>query len=242
MSPAPPTAAARIADQLAQLREGHDGAVADPALGAALSRLRGWQSRRLRATYTDLAESPRYAQAIAFFQEDLYGPGDFSRRDADLARIVPVMTRMLPARMLEVVADATDLNALSFRLDRALLAHLPRRDDFGVADYCRAFRRAGDVASRTRQIELIGTVGHAIDRYGSKRPVRHALHLMRVPARAAGFAALQDFLERGFASFAQMDGADEFLGIVDARERAILEAIVAGSDAPFPPPPVNDAG
>ncbi|MFI4904914.1 MAG: FFLEELY motif protein, partial [Burkholderiales bacterium] len=122
MSPAPPTAAARIADQLAQLREGHDGAVADPALGAALSRLRGWQSRRLRATYTDLAESPRYAQAIAFFQEDLYGPGDFSRRDADLARIVPVMTRMLPARMLEVVADATDLNALSFRLDRALLA------------------------------------------------------------------------------------------------------------------------
>jgi hypothetical protein len=242
VSPAPPTAAARIVDQLAQLRDGHGAVAADPALGAALSRLRGWQSRRLRATYADLAQSPRYAEAIAFFQDDLYGPGDFSRRDADLARIVPVMTRMLPARMLEVVADATDLNALSFRLDRALLAHLPRHDAFDVADYCRAYRRAGDMASRTRQIELIGTVGHAIDRYGGKRSVRQALHLMRVPARAAGFAALQDFLERGFVSFARMDGADEFLAVVDARERAILEAIVAGSDAPFLPPPVNDAG
>lgn len=242
MSPAPSTAAARIVGQLAQLRESHDAVAADPALGAALSRLRGWQSRRLRATYADLADSPRYAEAIAFFQNDLYGPGDFSRRDADLARILPVMSRMLPARMLEVVADATDLNALSFRLDHALLAHLPRHDRFDVADYCRAYRRAGDMASRTRQIALIGTVGRAIDRYGRNRSVRQALRLMRVPARAAGFAALQDFLERGFASFALMDGAGDFLAIVDARERAILEAIVAGSDAPFPAPPANDAG
>ena len=33
---------------------------------------------------------------MRFFQTDLYGNRDFAQRDADLARIVPVMVRMLP--------------------------------------------------------------------------------------------------------------------------------------------------
>jgi hypothetical protein len=228
--------AERLAADLASLRADHAVAGRDPALAATLARLRGWQSRRLRGTYADLARSPRYAEAISFFESDLYGPGDASRRDADLARIVPVATKMLPAGMLEVVADATELNACSSRLDGALAAALPAGSAFGVADYCRAYRAADDLDGRHRQIVLIGIVGRAIDHYGRKRAVRETLHLMRRPARIAGFGALQDFLERGLASFARMDGADEFLATVDAREKAILEAIVAGSDAPVPDP------
>lgn len=227
---------ARLAADLASLRADHAAASRDPALGAALMRLRGWQARRLRATYADLARSPRYADAIVFFESDLYGPGDASRRDADLARIVPIATRMLPAGMLDVVADATELNACSSRLDRALAAALPAGPAFDVADYCRAYRAADDLAARRRQIELIGIVGRAIDHYGRKRSVRETLHLMRRPARVAGFGVLQDFLERGLASFAKMDGAEEFLATVDAREKAILEAIVGGDDAPFADP------
>jgi hypothetical protein len=107
---------------------------------------------------------------------------------------------------------------------------------FSVVQYARAFRRAGDFDARRRQIELIGEVGRAIDHYGQKRSIRSALALMRTLARAAGFGALQDFLERGFASFRSMRGADEFLAIVDARERAILDAIAGGADAPFADP------
>lgn len=59
---------------------------------------------------------------------------------------------------------------------------------------------------------------------------------MRVPARAAGFSALQKFLERGVAAFARMGDASEFLGTIDSRETALMEAIFAGSDAPFPDP------
>jgi hypothetical protein len=226
----------RLAADLASLRADHAAAARDPTLGATLAALRGWQSRRLRATYADLARSPRYAEAIAFFESDLYGPGDARRRDADLAKIVPIATRMLPAGMLVVVADATELNACSSRLDRALAASLPPGRPFGVADYCRAYRAAGDLDARRRQIELIGVVGRAIDHYGRKRAVRETLHLMRRPARVAGFGALQDFLERGLASFARMDGAGEFLATVDARETAILEAIVAGRDDAFADP------
>src|SRR3974377_168963 len=82
---------AELVGFLERARELHEERAAAPQLAAALDRLAAWQSRRLDATYADLARQERYARAIAFFQTDLYGPGDFSRRDADLARVVPLM-------------------------------------------------------------------------------------------------------------------------------------------------------
>src|SRR3954466_1398071 len=76
---------------------------ANPIIAGALDRLRAWQAARLRNTYADLAAQPRYAQAIAFFQKDLYGGSDFSRRDTDLMRVVPTLVRMLPAGAIACV-------------------------------------------------------------------------------------------------------------------------------------------
>src|SRR5688572_29473266 len=88
-------------------------------LAAALRRVSAWQARRLRGTYADLASQSRYAQAIAFFENDLYGGKDFAQRDADLQRVVPILVRMLPARVITTVAQAMELNALSQELDHA---------------------------------------------------------------------------------------------------------------------------
>ena len=55
---------------------------------------------------------------------------------------------------------------------------------------------------------------------------------MRKPAILAGLGELQDFLERGYAAFLDMGGAEEFLGLVVSRERAVLEALFAGDDSP----------
>jgi hypothetical protein len=209
---------------------------ADLTLASALDRLADWQARRLRRTYVDLARDPRYAAAIAFFGSDLYGPGDFSRRDADLARVVPLMSRMLPEGVLATIAGAMELSALSQELDRALLQRLDPTLPLSVPAYCDAYRAVDDRASRERQIALIVSSGRALDRYVGKALVRAALMAMRSPARIAGFNALQDFLERGFAAFRGMRGADEFLAIVEARETALMNAILAGDRAPFPEP------
>src|SRR5262249_34115291 len=99
---------------------------ANPILAGALQRVASWQGLRLRLTYEDLATQVRYADAILFFQTDLYGGGDFTRRDTELTRIIPMMVRMLPERVLAVVAKAVELHALSQTLDRSLLARLPR--------------------------------------------------------------------------------------------------------------------
>ena len=216
----------------------HAGRAADPGVARALARLSDWQSRRLAATYADLASEPRYRDAIAFFQSDLYGPQDFSRRDADLSRVVPAMTRLLPERVVETVARAMELSALSHELDAAMLAHLPSGDGaFGVDDYCRALRRTGREGDRRRQVALIVDVGEALDRYVKKPLIRSALTMMRKPARLAGLDELQTFLERGFSAFHRMGGAAEFLATIRERESALLVATFAGAESPFSEPP-----
>ena len=66
--------------------------------------------------------------------------------------------------------------------------------------------------------------------------LRGMLAAMRIPARAAGLTALQRFLERGAAGFASMRGATEFLDTIYTRETALMNAIFAGNNAPFPDP------
>ena len=51
--------------------------------------------------------------------------------------------------------------------------------------------------------------------------------MMRGPARAAGLAALQTFLERGFDTFAAMKGAEPFLDAVQGREQAAIQRLFA---------------
>ena len=232
----PSSAQTLLIRELEHARRLHEERRASAERAAALDRVAEWQARRLNATYADLARDPRYAKAIVFFQTDLYGPGDFSRRDADLSRVVPLMVRLVPNGVIATIATAMELSTLSQELDRSLIEVLDASEAFTVAQYCAAYRACGNRAARERQIALIGQTGRALDRYVRTPFVRTTLTLMRKPARAAGFSALQDFLERGFASFASMHGADEFLGTVDARETALMEEILSGSAAPFPDP------
>jgi hypothetical protein len=240
MSAVLPPAHAALVRELRRTLALNDERAANPIVAGAIDRLRAWQAARLRQTYADLAAQPRYAPAIGFFEQDLYGSGDFSRRDADLLRVVPAMVRVLPQEVVSCVAQAIELNALSHELDLLLLARLPRADAaFSVADYCRAYRRAGEFSARRRQIELIGEVGAALDRYVHKRLVRTSLTLMRKPAHMAGLGALQEFLERGVAAFRAMRGAGTFLTTIRERETALLDAIVGGSVDAFPDPTIT---
>jgi hypothetical protein len=227
---------AELIRQLERARSLHEERAASPELAAALDRLALWQSRRLNATYADLAREPRYARAIAFFGTDLYGPGDFSRRDADLARVVPHMMMMLPEGVIATIAGAMELSVLSHELDRALLRKLPPNAALSVATYCAAYRALDNRPARERQIRLIVELGTALDRYVASAFVRSALIAMRYPARLAGLGALQDLLERGFGAFWQMQGADEFLATIKERETALMDAIFKGDRVPFPEP------
>jgi hypothetical protein len=161
----PSSAQTLLIRELEHARRLHEDRRASPARAAALDRVAQWQARRLNMTYADLARDPRYAGAIAFFQTDLYGGADFSRRDADLARVVPLMVRLVPTGVIATIAMAMELSTLSQELDRALIEVLDANQEFTVAQYCAAYCACGNRAERTRQIALIARTGRALDRY-----------------------------------------------------------------------------
>src|SRR5687768_12374838 len=177
---------------------------------ARLKELKEWQAARLASSYADVAAEPRYAAATAFFLGDLYGPKDFSHRDEEMLRILPTMARVLPASAVETAALAIELEAVSEDLDQRLTAALAE-GPITETSYAAAYRASSTQPERQRQIELIDAVGRRLDALVAKPFVGSTLKLMRRPARMAGLADLQDFLERGFAAFRTMRGADDFL-------------------------------
>ncbi len=201
-------------------------------------RLRAWQSARFMRTYPDLMASKRYRPAAEFFLSDLYGPKDFSRRDAELERILPVVTRLLPVSAVHTLALGMELDVLSEYLDSAMAQALlaggrSPKADISEAAYIKAYRACGDRLGRETQIELLMQIGRALDHITRKPLLKSAIALMKGPAHATGMTALHDFLDRGFHAFCNIDGADEFLDIIRTRETRILERLFAGHPAPF---------
>jgi hypothetical protein len=230
----------RLARRLAWQRAAHDPA-RDPRNGLPqLSLLRQWQSRRLAASFADFLANPRMRPAAEFFLSDLYGDKDFSARDRDAARILPMMARLLPDTLLRAATEAIELAALSHALDLRMAEGLARRRQpmapVTVADYARAYRHRGYRRLRRHQIELVLRVGYALDAAVKKHGVHKLLRASRIPAQLAGLSELQAFLERGFSAFEALGGAEEFLEAVAARERGVSDRLFAGDPKPFPPP------
>ena len=221
--------AALIARDRELRRLGHD----DPVFADTLARLRRWQAARLAATYADLAAQPRYADAIAFFLEELYGDVDASPRDHDLERAHRALERALPAAALEALRRAIALEVLTQELDAEVARVLPAARAISGRAYAEAYRGAGTRALRERQIDWIVGLGEAIEALVRAPGLGVLVRLARRPARAAGFGALHEFLERGYRAFDRMQGAGEFLGTVRSREQALLVRLYAGEADPF---------
>lgn len=218
------TAAARILAHLDVVAAERAARASDPALEARVVSLKRYQQSRFRRGYGDLLDSPRYGAAARFFLEELYGPDDFSDRDAQFARIVPALVRLFPDEIVDTVETLGALHALSERLDSRMAAAL---GDGAIrpAAYVRAWQATGEPELREDQVRLTLAVGRALDGFTRNPVLRHSLKLMRGPARAAGLGELQAFLERGFDAFRGMRGADGFLDLVANRERALMRRL-----------------
>lgn len=226
------TSKTNLLRQLAKARE-VDRAVVDGATGTPRARLLAlWQSRRLAVTYEEFREQPRYTQAVDFFLNDLYGPRDFSQRDADVEKLFPMMSKLLPSAALDALSGALELHALTQQLDAHMLAVLT--DKLGLDKvltpelWAEAYRQTGRRPDREQQIALTVRAGRQLDVVVTRPLVFTLVVLARGPARAAGFGELQDFVERGFRAFRGMRGAGEFVDAVEARETDLMEKLFAG--------------
>jgi hypothetical protein len=215
----------KLAECIAEARELRAARAADPE-AEDYPLLKQWQADRLARTYADLLASERYAPAAEFFLSDLYGPKDFRGRDDELARVVPVMVRVLPARALFTLLEAVKMDTLSESLDTDMVKALRaagRSHAINWEAYAAAYRACGRRADREQQIALVDKIGTTLDRLTHIPLIRISLRIMEGPAYLAGLSALHSFLQRGFDAFSEMQGADEFLAIVTTRETAMMK-------------------
>lgn len=196
-----------------------------------------WQSERLKETHADLYRHPSYHKGLAFLLSDLYTPVADNRRDDDIDRVFPKMVKWLPGSLLDTFASMVELNHITQQLDISLLEQLIENgavlNNLRQETYCAAFRATGKIGSRERQIDLIAKVGSQLNRYVKSRSVGWLLGMSRGPADMAGLEDLHGFLHRGFNAFQSMERVDVLIEEVVARERQVLEQIMAGADDPF---------
>lgn len=229
--------AARLLTHLAKARPGHHRHVEARELSPQLALLRTFQSRRLSQTHADLLTTPRYRPAAEFFLTDVYAPRDFSQRDADLQRFYEGVRKVLPERAVSILADVVALSTLTDELDgqlsRALVEELGVTNTITPEQYAQAYRICDNYDARLAQIRLIDAVGRGIDRFVQIPLISITLKLAHGPAVLAGWSELQHYLERGFAAFKHMKGADHFLTTISDRETRILDRIFANHPSPF---------
>ncbi len=202
-----------------------------------LKPLQAWQAARLQRAFAGFLDDPARRPAAQFFLTDVYGDHDFSRRDADLARVMPMMRGLLPAVLLETVADGIELGALTHALDlrmaEALQRLAPRRRTLDDVLYARAYRDVGHARLRALQVVLIDEVGRGLAAALRMPGVGALLRVSRLPAKAAGVGELQAFLERGFAAFAELGDAASFLAEIRDNETHVMQRMFAGHPRPF---------
>ena len=195
--------------------------------------LKQWQIQRLRTTYADLLAAPRYQEAAEFFLEELYGAKDVDQRDTEAQKVAPKLASLLPARAIDALLLAVQLEEMAERFDIEMSRDIEL--PITAKNYAEAYRATGTEAERVRQIELADRIGKALEKLAKVPMLSTMLHMMKAPAAMWGLSHLHRFLQRGFDAFVGMRGAREFLEKTNRRELAINERLFASDPEPFRP-------
>lgn len=192
----------------------HEQYMTDPELRRKYEYFLDWQVAYSLPFYSEFREVPQTAAAVEFVISDLIGT-NISARDADLARVVPIMVRLLPEKALQALASALELNARALSINLNICQTLFERTDTSAGiserDYCDAFRHSTTLDECMELIDLTLALGHSLKRLVRRPMLGTTLRAMHRPAHAAGFGAMQDFLEKGYSTFHAIEDVDYFL-------------------------------
>ena len=220
--------AAKFRDAIARSNELHRHYLDDPRRYRSYDRFTHWQFDYMLPFFDDLLGPTGYKAAIDFVVSDLAGVG-VSERDKEIERATPVIVRTLPAHPLETAAAAVELNAGALEINtaiwRGLLIDGELPGEITEADYCATCRRVSSYEDCMHLVDLANELGATLKSLVRVPLIGGLLKSMRRPARAAGFGALQSFLEKGFVTFRQISDIDRFLDLSHQRMDEIFRHI-----------------
>jgi hypothetical protein len=208
------SAAARFRHAIARSNELHAEYLDDPGLYESYDQFTRWQLDYMLPFFSDLLEPEGYAEAVDFIVSDLAGVG-VSERDREIERATPVIVRSLPTQPLETAAAAVELNARALEINlgicRELLVDRELPPVISERDYCAACRKVSTYDECMGLVQLAVELGETLKRLVRVPLIGGLLRTMRKPAHAAGFGALQEFLETGYVTFRRISDIDHFL-------------------------------
>ena len=214
------SAAAQLREYTDRSNAIHQEYLGDPEVLQRYERFVTWQVEYMLPFYEDLRTTAGRAAAVDFFVSDLTGI-NISERDQEFAKVVPVMSRMLPAKALNVVATAMQLNArvlgINLSICRELYAEIAFDTKITQASYCSACRRASRLEECLELVHLTAEIGRSLDDVIRIPMMGLMLRAMRTPARLAGIGVLQVFLETGYKTFNALQDIDQFLDDMTVR-------------------------
>jgi len=221
-------AARKFRRQIHRCNELHVEYMHDPRLLKSYERFADWQLDYLLPFFGDLYARKGYAEAIDFTMSDLAGVG-IADRDRDLERVGPAITTILPLRALATIASAAEMNARVLETNIAICRCLLVENELPIRitefEYCIACREASSLEDFVELIHLVTELGRTLKSLVEVPMIGMTLRAMRTPAHAAGFGALQEFLEEGFRTFRQIPDTDHFLTEVEKRMIGIFERV-----------------
>jgi hypothetical protein len=207
-------AAAKFRHAIARSNELHAEYLDDQGLYESYDRFTRWQLDYMLPFFSDLLEPEGYSEAVDFIVSDLAGVG-ISERDREIQRATPVIVRSLPAHPLETAAAAVELNARALEINlgicRELLVDGELPENLSETDYCTACREVSTYDECMELVDLAVELGETLKRLVRVPLIGGLLRTMRKPAHAAGFGALQEFLETGYVTFRRISDIDRFL-------------------------------
>jgi hypothetical protein len=221
-------AATRFRQNIRRSNELHVEYLEDAHLLKAYDRFANWQLDYLLPFFSELCAVDGYAAAIDFTMSDLAGVG-ISNRDRDLERAAPAITTILPLGALATIATAAEMNARVLKVNigicRCLIVDNELPAEITEREYCVACREASSLEECVGLVHLITGLGETLKSLVEIPMIGITLRAMRGPAHAAGFGALQDFLENGYFTFRQIPDIDHFLGEIENRMVDVFERI-----------------
>jgi hypothetical protein len=120
---------------------------------------------------------------------------------------------------------AIEFVVLTAELDHAIVAQL-LPGQLTDATYAAAYRAVANREHRMHQIELIVGMGRELEWMVRMPGIGLLLQLAHIPAHVAGFGALQDFLERGFAAFRDVRDTERLLDAIQERETRFMDTLL----------------
>ena len=221
-------AAAKFRRAIARSNELHAEYLDDHGLYESYDNFTRWQLDYMLPFFSNLLEPEGYSEAVDFIVSDLAGVG-ISERDREIQRATPVIVRSLPSHPLETAAAAVELNARALEINlgicRELLVDGKLPENLSETDYCIACREVSTYDECMELVDLAVQLGETLKRLVRVPLIGGLLRTMRKPAHAAGFGALQEFLETGYVTFRRISDIDLFLARLRERMSQVFGRI-----------------